>query len=125
MRCTRCGMENPAQAIACGRCGQALTAVPPLPYAPQQPAGGSGQATAALILGIISLFAWCIPLVGLPTSVVGLVLGVKALNGPARGMAIAGVATSSIGLLLSVANAVLGAYLGATGRHPLVNRLRS
>ena len=41
----------------------------------EQPTGG-GFAVASLVLGIIGLLAWCIPIIGLPINVVGLVLGI-------------------------------------------------
>ena len=37
-----------------------------------------------------------------------------------RGMAIAGVVLNIIGLIAGIANAAFGAYLAATGQHPLV-----
>ena len=86
-----------------------------------QPTGG-GKAIASLVLGILGLFGWCIPLVGLPMTITGLVLGIKDLNSRSRGMAIAGVVLCVVGLSLSVGNAALGAYLGATGHHPLIHR---
>jgi hypothetical protein len=45
-----------------------------------------------------------------------LVVGIKTVNRSGSGAAVAGVAMSTIGLLLTIANAALGAYLGATGQ---------
>jgi hypothetical protein len=45
-----------------------------------------------------------------------LVLGFKSLSGPRRGMATAGIVLCIIGLVLTTANAAIGAYLGATGQ---------
>jgi len=81
---------------------------------------GGGKAIASLVLGIVGTVGWCLPIVGLPVTITGLVLGIKDLDSRNRGMAIAGVVLCSIGLLLSVINAAVGAYLGATGQHPLV-----
>lgn len=76
-----------------------------------------GKSVASLVLGILSLVFWLIPLFGLPISIVGLVMGVLALKqNVARGMAIAGVIMSSIGLVLVIINAAVGAYMGATGQ---------
>lgn len=80
---------------------------------------GSGYAITALILGLISIFAWCLPICGLPITVVGVVFGNLGLKTPSRGMAKAGLILSIIGLVLTVINGAIGAYLGATGRHPL------
>jgi hypothetical protein len=84
---------------------------PPQPYGqaypppPARPAGG-GQwlALASLVLGIISLVTWWIyPPVGLPIAGVGLGLGVGGRHSPAPGLAVGGIATSSVGLGLTVA----------------------
>lgn len=81
----------------------------------------SGKAVASMILGIVGMFGWCLPIIGLPVTITGLVLGIKGLSSRNHGMSVAGVVLSIVGLLLSVANAAIGAYLGATGQHPLFN----
>ena len=43
----------------------------------ENPKKSSGKATASLILGIISLVAWLLPLIGYPVSIVGLCLGIS------------------------------------------------
>ena len=75
-----------------------------------------------MVLGIIALFAWCLPIFGLPIAITGLVLGVQDKHGPKPGMAKAGVIMNTIALVLALVNAAIGAYLGATGQHPLLNR---
>ena len=87
----------------------------------EQP-GGNGKAVASLALGILGFFAWFIPLFGLPITITGLVLGIKGLKSSNRGMAIAGIVLNIIGLVLTIINASIGAYMGATGQHPLINR---
>jgi len=84
---------------------------------PQQ---GGGKAIASMVIGIICLLAWCLPICGIPLTIVGLVLGIQDLKSPNRGMAIAGVVMCAIGLVLSLINAAVGLYLAATGQHPLV-----
>ncbi|MBR3575257.1 MAG: hypothetical protein IKN97_08850 [Lachnospiraceae bacterium] len=69
------------------------------------------MATAALVLGIISLVAWLIPIIGYPVTIVGLVLGIKSVKSEKRGMAIAGIVMSSIGLVLSLVNSIAGVIL--------------
>jgi hypothetical protein len=81
---------------------------------------GSGKATASLILGIVGLLAWFIPIFGAPISITGLVLGIKGMPSANRGMAVAGIVMCIIGLVLTIINASIGAYLGATGQHPIV-----
>ncbi len=86
------------------------------------PRPGSGLAIAGFVIGLAELVGWCLPLVGLPLGITGLVLSCKGLGSANRGLAIAGIALNSIGLLLTLANAAFGAYLAATGQHPLVPR---
>ena len=88
----------------------------PPEYEYQRAAGGTdGKALASLILGISSMIVWCCPLIGLPVAGTGLILGIVALKGPSRGMAIAGIVLSVLGLLLALANGILGAILMVAG----------
>jgi hypothetical protein len=73
------------------------------------------MAVASLVLGIFSLFAWLLPVAGLPVAIVGLVLGILGRRSLRRGLAMGGIVTSSIGLGLSLINAVLGAILTLRG----------
>lgn len=79
----------------------------------------NGKAVASLVLGLIGMVAWFIPLFGLPITIVGLVLGIKGLASSRRGLATAGVVLCIIGLVASIANSAIGAYMGGTGQHPL------
>lgn len=85
----------------------------------QQQTGG-GNAIASLVLGIIGMIAWYIPLFGAPITIVGLVLGIKGMKSNSRGMAIAGVVLCIIGLVFTIINGAIGAYIGATAQHPLL-----
>ena len=85
---------------------------------------GGGKAVASLILGLVSIITWLIPIVGLPTTIAGVVLGMKGMQSDRKGIAIAGVVLSGIFLVLAALNMALGAYLGATGQHPLINAPR-
>jgi hypothetical protein len=89
--------------------------------APGAAAPGRGKAIASLVLGLVSALTWLIPLLGLPTSVTGLALGIQSRGQHKSGMATAGVVLSAIFLGLTLINCIAGAYLGATGQHPLVN----
>jgi hypothetical protein len=53
-------------------------------------------------------------------TVAGLVSSIKGMPSTSRGIAVAGVTLSIIGLVLTIINASIGAYLGATGQHPLL-----
>lgn len=61
------------------------------------------------VLGILALFTWLIPFFGLPIPIIGLVWGIIILRRrPAKkGLPIAGVVLSSIGLFLSVSYSVI------------------
>jgi uncharacterized membrane protein len=75
---------------------------------------GGGKAVASMVLGILGVFAWLLPIIGLPITIVGLVLGAKDLGSPNRGMAVAGLVLSIVGLVLTVINATIGAIVMAS-----------
>jgi CubicO group peptidase (beta-lactamase class C family) len=74
---------------------------------PARPAS-NGIGIAAMVVGIVSLFLWWIPLLGLVVAIVAVVLGIlgirKASKGEAtnKGMAIAGLVTGILGLIASL-----------------------
>jgi hypothetical protein len=80
----------------------------------------SGRATAALVLGILSIPAALLPILGLVIGLVGLILGLTARGDISRrgltNMSHAkwGVILSSIGLVLTIANAVAGAIIATS-----------
>ena len=80
------------------------------------------KAIIGLTFGVIGLIAWFISLFGLPITIAGLVFSILGLKSAKRGLAIAGIVLCSIGLLASVVNASIGAYMGATGQNSLVNK---
>ena len=69
----------------------------------------SGLAIASLIIGIISICCCCAWYIGAFLGVIGLALGIVALKDGAKqkGIAIAGIVTSSVGLLLTLLFVVL------------------
>lgn len=69
-------------------------------------------ATAALVLGIISIIAWFIPLAGYPITILAIVFGVKGRVSAKKGMATAGMVLGIIFLVITVINSVLGAIQG-------------
>lgn len=73
-------------------------------------------------MGIIGLIAWFIPIIGAPITIIGLIFGIKGLKSLKRGVAIAGIVLSTIGLLATIVNASIGAYQGVTGQHYFVNK---
>lgn len=85
----------------------------------QGSSSNNSKAIASLVLGLIGMLAWLCPLLGLAVTIPGLALGIMGLKSQQRGLAIGGIVASSIFLLLSLANAVLGAILAASGNHPM------
>lgn len=72
----------------------------------------AGQAIAALVLGIISMLAWLVPMCGFPFAVAGIVCGMLGRASMSkRTMAKVGLLLAIAGLVLTLANAALGAYL--------------
>ena len=69
----------------------------------------NGKATAGMVLGIIGLFAAIIPLFGFPINIVGLIMGILGLKSENKKKAKIGVILSSIGIVLTIVSAVIGA----------------
>jgi membrane protein implicated in regulation of membrane protease activity len=68
-----------------------------------QPRRGGGLGTAALVLGIISLFLLFLCGVGVLTAVAGLIVGIIAVvKGSNRGRAWVGIGLSALALVLAV-----------------------
>lgn len=80
-------------------------------YQPEQSQDGKGLAIASMVCGIASLVICCFFVYGgLALAIVGLVLGIIALvkKTPARGMAIAGIVTGAITLILAIVVLIIG-----------------
>ena len=71
----------------------------------------NNKAVVGLILGIASLLAWLLPLLGYPVSIVGIVMGALGTKSEKRSMAIVGLVLSIIGLILTIGNSAYGVYL--------------
>jgi len=85
------------------------------PIISQNPAP-ENKATISLILGIIGMIFWIIPIIGLPVQIIGLIKGIKSMKSEKRSRAIAGITLCIIGIVLSIINASIGAYMGVTGQ---------
>lgn len=71
----------------------------------------SGKATASLILGIISLVAWLLPLIGYPVSIVGLYLGISNEKKEKDTFSKIGIILSAIGLGITAINSIAGVII--------------
>ena len=74
-----------------------------------------GLSLASMILGIVSLLAWCLPILGFPVCITGLILGIIGIKKGGKGMAIAGIIMCAITLLLTLGNSILGVIIGMSG----------
>jgi hypothetical protein len=75
-----------------------------------------GLSIASMILGIVGLVAWCLPIVGFPVCLTGLILGIIGIKKGGKGMAIAGIIMCAITLLLTIINSVLGAMIAVSAQ---------
>lgn len=76
---------------------------------------GKTQAIIGLILGLVSIVAWYIPLIGFPVTICGIIfsaVGMKSQNN--KGKAIAGLTLSIIFLVITIVNSFLGAILATS-----------
>lgn len=85
-------------------------------YQMQENKKASGLAIASMVCGIVSIVLCCIWYISIILAIVAVVLGVinnvKGLGG--KGMAIAGIVTGAIGIILAVALIALVAFGVAT-----------
>lgn len=84
---------------------------PPPPYPQTQRTGGEGQAIAALVIGIVGGLTWCLPLVGIPLAIIGIVLGVMGMKSTKRTLAIIGIVFCVLSLIAGIGNSVVGAVM--------------
>lgn len=82
-------------------------------YSPEPPKEeGKGFAIAALVLGICGVVAWCLPLIGYPVTIVGIIMGIIGIKkGNGKTMAIIGLILSILFLLLTLGNSIAGVVL--------------
>lgn len=68
-----------------------------------------GMSIASLVLGCCGIIAWCIPLLGYPVTIVGIILGCLGMKKGGKKLAIAGIILSAIFLVATLINSILGA----------------
>ncbi len=111
-KCPFCAEMIQEAAIICRHCGRSLTENQIM----HQPKNNSGLAITSFAIGIFCLIAWFLPICGFPISVTGLILGILSMGSSKRNLAITGIVLSTIGLVLTIINGVLGAYFAVTGQ---------
>ena len=117
MKCPQCGSQFPDNTRKCPVCDYILDGSgyyepesdisqyePPYGSVyeerPEQ-TGGTGLAIASMVLGIVSIVLTCL-FIGILPGIVGLILGIISIakDKPGKGMAVAGIVTSAIGIVL-------------------------
>ena len=102
--CSNCGKEIKEDQNVCLNCGTVIKG--------NTSDSASGKAVAGLVLGLVSIIAWLLPLIGYPVTICGIVFGAKGLKSTTKkGMATAGLVLSIIFLILTVINSVLGVLI--------------
>lgn len=65
-------------------------------------------------MGLVSILAWIIPIVGFPVTICAIVFSSLGLNSENRRKAVAGLVLGIIFVVLTLVNSIAGAVLGAT-----------
>ena len=69
---------------------------------------GGVKAIVSFALGLAGLVTWCFPMLGFPSMICGLILGIVDLRSGKREFAIAGITLCATMLLFSIVNAAVG-----------------
>lgn len=70
-----------------------------------------GLAIASLVLGLLSLFSFCLVFCAGPLGLAGIITGIAGLKSSQRGLAIAGIVLSGLGLIISIILSLIGVAL--------------
>lgn len=70
-----------------------------------------GKSIASFVLGLIGIIAWLLPLFGYPVTIVGLSLGCIARKKEKNGFSLAGIILSTITLILTLINSIMGVIM--------------
>lgn len=97
--------------VDCDVAPQYVPQVRSLPEPTRREARETWAGSTSFGLGCVSLLVWLIPILGLPITILGLVLGGMGLNGPAKNKAAVGVVLSGVGLLLTFLATCASCYL--------------
>lgn len=71
----------------------------------------SNQALTGFILGLCSLIAWIIPLIGYPVTILGIIFSGIGLNSEKRTLAVVGLILSIIFLIVTLMNSLAGVIM--------------
>lgn len=71
-----------------------------------------GFCIASMVLGIIALVLFCVFYISIPCAILAIIFGILGIKSTGKGMAVAGLVTGSIGLIVSVAIIVFAFIFG-------------
>lgn len=80
---------------------------------PKEQSGGSGLSIASMVLGIFSILNFIFWFTAIPLSILAIIFGVIGMNKSGRGMALAGIITGVIGIIVTVGTIILMVSLRA------------
>jgi predicted nucleic acid-binding Zn ribbon protein len=103
MFCKRCGKEADTDGTFCKFCGKILNDN-------SKEKTETGIETAGYVFGTLGLFAWLLPLVGYPITIIGLIFSVIGMQ-KERKYAKGAVGMCLVCLVLTVINSISGAIM--------------
>ena len=71
----------------------------------------SKRALVGFILGLCSIVAWFIPLIGFPVTVLGIIFSTLGLNSNRKSLSITGIVLSVIFFVITLINSITGAIM--------------
>ena len=119
--CKKCGGKIGAEDKFCGNCGTPVEVQDVQEVSNQTEVQSNSEcdkhAKTGFILGLCSIIAWLLPLVGYPVTICGIVYSIKGLESKTNnGKAIAGLILSIIFLILTLTNSILGVIFQLRGQ---------
>ena len=69
------------------------------------------KALVGMILGLVSIIAWILPLIGYPVTICGIIFSAMGLKAEKKTQAIVGIILSIIFFLVTLLNSILGVIL--------------
>lgn len=111
MYCAKCGNELKGNERFCDKCGTPINSEN---IEKKENTGkASSHAMIGFILGVCSIIAWFLPIIGYPVTILGIVFSSKGMNSSNKGKAIAGLVLSVIFLIFTIINSIVGAIIGS------------
>ena len=81
-----------------------------------------GFCIASMVLGIVAIVCFCLWYIAIPCGILAIIFGILGVKSTNKGMAIAGIVCSSIGLILFIALTIYGNYLQSSGMYDEIMR---